>query len=252
LAACRSGICDVEIMTHKSIDLSVIIRSCKVFGRLTEQERRELCGKARVEHYHERTLLTECGDRPEYLRYVVDGSIDYTLSTAEGGLSYLPILPGKWMSWIGVFGASPMTCDLWSSANATFVAIPSREVQRIVGANAAALLEVIDLVGEWTRLLTGWALSFAAFGPEKRLVYLLLLASSDAVALAHEGRAAPVTQTHLSQFGFGSRQRVSRLLRALAEKGLIEMKYGGVVIPSRLRLEAYLSSDATPAKASRC
>ncbi len=69
----------------------------------------------------------------------------------------------------------------------------------------------------------------------------LLLASSDAVALAREGHAAPVTQTHISQFGFGSRQRVSRLLRGLADKGLIEMKYGGVVIPSRLRLEAFLA-----------
>lgn len=224
---------------------------CRVFGRLTEQERRELCGKARVEHYHERTLLTDREDRPEYLRYVVSGSIDYALSTAEGGFSFLPILPGKWMSWIGVFGTAPMMCDLWSSANATFVAIPARDLQRLVGANPAALLEVIDMVGEWTRLLTGWALSFAAYGPEKRLVYLLLLASSDAVALAKEGFAAPVTQTHISQFGFGSRQRVSRLLRSLADKGLIEMTYGGVKIPSRARLEAYLSEEKPPGKAQR-
>ncbi|MCW2316504.1 CRP-like cAMP-binding protein [Rhodoblastus acidophilus] len=155
------------------------------------------------------------------------------------------------MSWIGVFGTAPMMCDLWSSANATLVAIPARDVQRLVGRNASALLAVVDMVGEWTRLLTGWALSFAAYGPEKRLVYLLLLASSDAVALAKEGQAAPVTQTHISQFGFGSRQRVSRLLRSLADKGLIEMKYGGVMIPSRARLEAYLSEDKAHGGASR-
>jgi len=238
-------------MGHKSIDVASLIRACRVFGRLTEQERRELCGKARIEHYHDRTLLTERDDRPEYLRYVVEGSIDYTLSTAEGGVSYLPILPGKWMSWVGVLGTAPMMCDLWSSANATLVAIPARDVLRMVGANPAALLEVVDLIGEWTRLLTGWALSFAAFGPEKRLVYLLLLATSDSVALAREGQAAPVTQTHLSQFGFGSRQRVSRLLRGLADKGLIEMKYGGVVIPSRARLEGFLVGETPRKGASR-
>jgi CRP-like cAMP-binding protein len=142
-----------------------------------------------------------------------------------------------------------MMCDLWSSANATLVAIPARDVLRLVGANPQALLEVIELIGEWTRLLTGWALSFAAYAPEKRLVYLLLLASSDAVAVAREGRPAPVTQTHISQFGFGSRQRVSRLLRGLAEKGLIEMKYGGLMIPSRARLEAYLSQETPRGKA---
>ncbi|MCW2283863.1 CRP-like cAMP-binding protein [Rhodoblastus acidophilus] len=237
-------------MGQKSIDIPAIVNGCRVFARLSEQERRELCGKARLEHYHERTLLTERDDRPEYLRYVVEGSLDYTLSTADGGYSYLPILPGKWMSWIGVFGTAPMMCDLWSSPNATLIALPARDLQRMVGANPAALLEVIDRVGEWTRLLTGWALSFAAFGPEKRLVYLLLLASSDGVALAREGHAAPVTQTHLSQFGFGSRQRVSRLLRGLSDKGLIQMRYGGVVIPSRVRLEAYLAGDSARGKVS--
>jgi CRP-like cAMP-binding protein len=87
-------------------------------------------------------------------------------------------------------------------------------------------------------------LSFAAYGPEKRLVYLLLLASSSACAITREGRATPVTQTHISHFGFGSRQRVSRLLRGLAEKGLIEMRYGGVAIPSRARLEKFIETNA--------
>ena len=227
----------------KSIDLNELMESSKVFRHVTEQQRRELCGKARIEHYHERTLLTERDDWPEYLRYVVSGSIDLVLSTADGGYSSLPILPGKWVTWLGVFGAAPMLCDLWSSANATLVAIPVRDVQRLISGNAPALLDVVHLVGQWTYFLTGWALSHGAYGPEKRLVYLLLLASSDEVGLFREGRPAPVTQTHISYFGFGSRQRVSRLLRSLAEKGLIEMKYGGVLIPSRALLEVYLATE---------
>jgi CRP-like cAMP-binding protein len=204
---------------------------------------RELCGKARIEFYHERSLLTERGERPEYLRYIAHGSIEVVLSTADGGYSGLPIFAGRWATWLGVFGSTPFLHDLWSSANATLVAFPVREVQRLVNNNPPALLEVIESIGEWTRFLTGWTLSFAAYEPEKRLVYLMLLACSDAVALAHEGQPAPLTQTHISQLGFGSRQRVSRLLRGLAEQGLIEMKYGGVVIPSRARLEAYMAED---------
>jgi CRP-like cAMP-binding protein len=227
----------------KTIDVAGLIESCSAFRHLTEQQRRELCGKARIEHYHERTLLTAREDRPEYLRYVVSGSIDLVLSTAEGRYSSLPILPGKWATWLGVFGAAPMLCDLWSSANATLVAIPVRDVQRLIGASAPALLEVLNLVGQWTRFLSGWALSHGAYGPEKRMVYLLLLASSDEVGLVQEGRPAPVTQTHISYLGFGSRQRVSRLLRGLAEEGLIEMKYGGVLIRSRAQLERFLAED---------
>ena len=129
------------------------------------------------------------------------------------------------------------------------MAFPCRDVQKVIANNADALREVIEHVGEWTRFLTGWMLSFAAYGPEKRLVYLLLLASSDACSIAREGQPAAVTQTHISQFGFGSRQKVSRLLRGLADRGLIEMKYGGVVIPSRARLAKYISGQ-TPQRAA--
>jgi CRP-like cAMP-binding protein len=228
-------------MNDKKIDLAAIVKSCAVFRHLTEQQRRELCGKSRIEHYHERTLLTEGDERPEYLRYIVSGSVHLVLSTAEGGFSSLPMLADKWASWLAVFGKTPLQHAMWSSANATLVAFPVREVHRLVCGNAASLLEVIELVGERTRFLTGLTLSFAAYGPEKRLVYLLMLASSDGVGMAREGRPTPVTQTDISQFGFGSRQRVSRLLRGLAEKGLIEMKYGGVVIPSRARLAAFMA-----------
>ena len=96
---------------------------------------------------------------------------------------------------------------------------------------------MIEHVGEWTRFLTGWMLSFSAFSPEKRLAYLLLLAFSSAC----EGAPTALTQTHISQFGFGSRQKVSRLLRGLADKGLLAMRYGAVVIPSRARLEDYIA-----------
>ena len=231
-------------MIQKTPDITAILNSCSVFDTLSEAEKRELAGKARIEHYGERTLLTMRGETPEYIRYIVSGSIDLVLSTAEGGYSSLPMFEGRWATWLGCFGAEPLVHDLWSSASSTFVAIPCRDVQKIIAGNAPALLDVIEQVGEWTRFLTGWMLSFAAYGPEKRLVYLLLLASSDTCSIAAEGRPTAVTQTHISQLGFGSRQKVSRLLRGLAEKELIEMKYGGVVIPSRARLLKFIAEDA--------
>jgi CRP-like cAMP-binding protein len=184
---------------------------------------------------------------PQHIRFIVSGSIDLVLSTADGGFSCLPMFQGRWATWLGCFGSGPLVHDLWSSNSATYVALPCRDVLKAVENNPAALREVIEHVGEWTRFLTGWMLSFAAYGPEKRLVYLLLLASSNACAITREGQATAVTQTHLSQFGFGSRQKVSRLLRGLAGKGLISTRYGGVVIPSRAKLEAYMADEFGPA-----
>jgi CRP-like cAMP-binding protein len=239
----RSTLPSSLAMITKNPDILSIVKSCSVFAALSEAQIRDLCGKARVEHYSERTLLTMRGETPEHIRFIVNGSVDLVLSNAEGGYSSLPMLAGKWATWLGCFGSEPLVHDLWSSSAATYVAIPSRDVQKAVDNNADALRQVIEHVGEWTRFLTGWMLSFAAYGPEKRLVYLLLLASSSACAITQEGKPAGVTQTHISQFGFGSRQKVSRLLRGLADLGLIEMKYGGVVIPSRARLEAYIAEE---------
>ena len=230
-------------MTPKLPDVIAVLKSCSVFATLGEAQLRELAGKARVERYSERTLLTLRGETPEYLRFIVQGSADLVLSTADGGYSSLPMFEGRWATWLGCFSAEPLVHDLWSSSPAVYVALPCRDVQKAVCNNPEALRQVIEHVGEWTRFLTGWMLSFAAYGAEQRIVYLLLLASSHACAIAKEGEPAAVTQTHISQFGFGSRQKVSRLLRGLSDKGLIEMKYGGVVIPSRARLEDYIAED---------
>jgi CRP-like cAMP-binding protein len=228
-------------MLVKAIDLHAILRQSRVFACLDEAQRRELAGKARIEHYSERTLLALRGEKPEHVRYVVSGGIDLVLSTPDGGYSSLPIFQGRWSSWLGCMGAEPIVHDMWSTAPASFVAIPCREVRKVVGGNEEAMRQVIEEIGMITRFLTGCVLSYVAYGPEKRIAYLLLLASSAACALTEEGRPVAVTQTHISQFGFGSRQKVSRLLRGLAEKGLIEVRYGGVSIPSRSRLQKFIA-----------
>jgi CRP-like cAMP-binding protein len=236
-------------MNRKNPDPLAILKSCSVFATLSEAQMRELAGKARIEHYSERSLLTLRGETPEYLRYIFSGGVDLVLTTEEGGFSSLPMFAGRWATWLGCFSSEPLVHDLWSSAPATFVAFSCRDMQKTLAQNPEALRQVIEHVGEWTRFLTGWMLSFSAYGPEKRLVYLLLLASSESCSIAREGQPAAVTQTHISQFGFGSRQKVSRLLRSLAEKGLIEMKYGGVVVPSRARLQNYIAEPTPPRRA---
>ena len=48
-----------------------------------------------------------------------------------------------------------------------------------------------------------------------------------------------LTQDRLAAMGLGTRQRVARLLRALAGRGLVEPGYGMLRIPSVPRLEAF-------------
>jgi CRP/FNR family transcriptional regulator, cyclic AMP receptor protein len=233
-------------MIRTNPDPLAVLKSSPVFSMLSETQLRELAGKARVEHYGERTLLNQRGESPDYIRYICSGGVEVVLTTEEGGYSSLPIFEGRWATWLGCFGGEPPIYDLWSAASATIVAFPNRDIQKTLAGNTSALLKVIGELAEYTRFLTGLMLSFSAYRPEKRLVYLLLLASSSACGFAQEGQPTALTQTHISQFGFGSRQKVSRLLRSLADRGLIETKYGGVVIPSRARLEQFITQPTPP------
>lgn len=230
-------------MSAKNIKVAEIIQGCSVFAALSEAERRELTTKARVEHFPERAMLSHRGEKPEYLRYVLSGSAELALSTSDGNFASLPLFHGMWATWIGCMSGKPPVHDLWCSANAHFIALPCRDIHRIVSANPIALLAVIELIGEWARLLTGWVLSYSAYGPEKRLIYMLLLASSGEVGPPEAGLRAALTQANISQFGFGSRQKVSRLLHGLDKKGLIRVGYGAVTIPSRARLQAFLDDE---------
>jgi hypothetical protein len=99
-------------MTPKIPDVLAVLKSCSVFATLGETQLRELAGKARIQRYSERTLLTLRGEMPEYIRYIAHGSADLVLSTADGGYSSLPMFEGRWATCSAVSAPNRwcMTC----------------------------------------------------------------------------------------------------------------------------------------------
>lgn len=169
------------------------------------------------------------------LWYVASGSVDLTLTSAEGGVARLPITPGYWATWAGCFGSEPLQFDFWSSRSATLIAFPRDEVLRAFSRAPAALLQVIEFLSENVTVFNAWILSTTILSAEQRLAYLLLVLSARAKAAGSE--ALEVTQEQLGMLGMGTRQRVSRLLGGLAKRGLIRLDNGRIVIVSRTRLE---------------
>jgi CRP-like cAMP-binding protein len=225
--------------TSQEFDVLANLEHSEVFRLLPAEVLREVAVMARMERYHERTLLVPLGHVPEHIRYVISGSVDLTLSSADGRMASLPILPGQWATWLGCFSSSPVPHEIWSSKSAVFLAFPNHVVRKVVSSEPRAMLEVIEKICYTLRFLIAWTLSATAFSAEKRLAYLLLVASSGSAQTAPEAEAA-ITQTQLAQLGFGSRQRVGRLLLNLKKHNLIDMKYGCIIIPSRENLKAFI------------
>lgn len=224
-------------MENDRPDILSILRNCAVFASLDEARLRELAGAARMEAFANRTLLVANRTIPDVVRFVVRGRVDLTLNTEDGRAASLPVGPGRWATWLGCFHPVAIEHEMWSAPDSLYVAFPAALVRRAVENNPQALKVVIRLIGDTTRLLIGWALASTLFTPEKRVAYALLAIGE---GLAKSGAAIRITQEQIGQMGLGTRQRVSRILHGLAERGLVEVRYGSVTVPAPDRLAAFI------------
>ena len=217
-----------------------ILKGSEIFRLLPEAIVRDLASAGRVERYEQRTLLVSKGQRPGCLRYIVDGSLELLLSTTDGRVSSLPVASGNWANWVACLGDTALPYELWSSKSSVCMAYPRQQVYSAISKHPEALLKLIELIGERLHLLVRWTLYATLHSPEQRLGHLLLIVSGAQSSTSSPCREAAMTQEQIGQIGFGSRQRVARLLRNLEAKGLVQMSYGSVSVPSWERLNRFV------------
>ncbi|MDE2364127.1 MAG: Crp/Fnr family transcriptional regulator [Hyphomicrobiales bacterium] len=220
-------------------DPLAILRAAHVFRHLSDAARRSLAATVRVERCPSRTLLVSRTSPPQHLRYVAAGAVEPSLSSPSGREARLPpTRVGEWATWVSCFVDAQWAHDLWSAPGSVFVAFPIPSVRAAVGKNPDALLDVIELIGLRTRALVAWNLASNLASDEQRLARLIL---HFAPRTDDRSTQAEVTQEHLGQFGFGSRQRVSRLMKNLEARGLIEVRYRRITIGSVDKLRDFIA-----------
>lgn len=226
-------------MAGSHCDPLAILKCTDTFSLLPPRALRDLASLARVERYHKRTLLVGQGRRPEHIRYILEGYIDLLLATPDGRSTALPLFAGSWATWLGCISEKPLPHEMWSSKSAVFLAIPRQQARAEILNNEAALLSAIEHIGDSNRFLVSWTLGASLQKPEKRLAHMLAVLARTIDPVAPLGAEMPITQDQIGQLGFGSRQRVGRLLTSLARRGLIETSYGTISIPVWQKLNAF-------------
>jgi CRP-like cAMP-binding protein len=221
-------------------DPLLIIESSPVLALLPREKIRTLAAVAKFETCEQRTLLEAEGQTIGYFRYVIEGSVDLTATTADGKVSAIPVFPGTWATWMACMNDAPIPFDMWSSRSAIYLAVPRRAVRAAVSAHPEALLQVIEHAGAIQRALMAWVMNVSLQSPEKRIAFLLLQTSQGSWMTPETGGVAAITQEQIGNLGLGSRQRVGRLLRNLEQLRLIEIRYGAVYVPSWEKLNAYV------------
>lgn len=223
-----------------ALDPLAILSAEPVFSVLAPDVARNLASLARVEVYPAASLLAERGSRPDLLWYIAEGSVELGLFSQGGRSAILgPILPGGWATWLACFHQAPLPHDLWTGPDTRLVAFPAAEVRRAAEDNGRVYAAVVARIGDRMRSLIGWHLASGLGSPERRLAWLLASLAQSASRQTDGTVDLRLSHEHLAATGFGSRQRVARLLGRLEAEGLIQRGYGTVRIPDWKALETY-------------
>lgn len=225
----------------EDIDIAATLQSTAIFKTAPVAAVKALAHESRVERYAEETLIAASGKKLDRLRFVLAGSISPAL-VAESGVvsSYAPAIAGMWSAWPAIFDDNPLPHDIFAAAGSVCVAIPRQLFHRTAAAHPQIYVQVI---GDLSRQLRGlMALAMAAgSAPNALALARTLLAGARTVAGDSDGPITiDLTQDELARLGFGTRQRVARLLRQLVDDGAIERRYAAIVVPSVKRLADYV------------
>lgn len=214
------------------------LASSTVFRSLPEQIIDALAAKARWEAFETPNLVMKRGEVAKDLRYVVSGYLIGRSSAPDGrDTELIPFGVGQWMTWLGTFTPGPLVQNYWSSPHACFIAFPNSDVLDLTKGFASIYPPMLEEVGHRFRMALDWIWTSNLDRSELRAARHLLV-------LRGAGRSTvTVPQSALARTLGTSRQTLSRLLKGLEEKGLIEVGYRTISIVDMKRLRQFAQED---------
>lgn len=218
-----------------------LLRETYVFRDVPEDALQRLAHFSREERFERETVICAAGERLDLLRCITAGSIRPTRISKDGvAVSTPPMMRGAWATWPGVFCDPPVPHDLVADAGTQCVAFPAEAVRDLAIAHPEIYRRVIEEIGAMLRGLMTLVMTTGADDEEQALARAVLAGCRAASPLSDGPVTIEMTQEQVGRIGFGSRQRVARLLRSLEKAGVLTARYGQIVVPSQKRLEAYL------------
>jgi CRP-like cAMP-binding protein len=235
---------DLWLMIDPSsrVDVMSLLRRSDVFSVLSDDALDRLAASGRVERFDARVLLNAAGTPLTWLRLVVLGHIEIVASRKTGEeVALASIGRGGWVTWAGCFADQPPDYDFYSSGDACFVALSSARVREIAEQHTVLYRRIIQEMGVRLRQLMEWTAESVLLNPEQRMAKLIhLLARTHGIGT--NSGILPVTQARLASLAGCSRQSANALLKALEQRGLIQIAYGRYKIQDMVRLEVFIES----------
>lgn len=218
-----------------STDVASVLSKSPVFGRLPAPARAELARVARRFECKGRTVLHSARLPATYIFHVIEGRIELTSVSAEGGESAVGSFgPGQWATWLAPFDGRPTERDMHAVDRSVVIAIPTADVRSALELHPEVYPYLLREIGTRFRAILRMQDARAVMNRDQQVAQtLLMLASSEGSA---EGRVIAMSRNALATRVGCSRQTLYEVLSRLKGLGLIQTGYRSIKISDKQRL----------------
>ena len=210
------------------------------FADLSETIREDILAHARKRALVSGERLFLRGDKPDGVYGVLQGCLCVSGINRNGRQTVLDFYgPGSWIGEVSVLEGWPRLLDAEADGSTVVLQIRPEDLETLLARHPALSRALLRLEAQRLRILLTAIEQYSTQSLEQRLATrLLMLAASHGVP-SQQGLKIDLhlSQETLAQLIGATRQRVNTILKDLERKGLVEQRYGSILIRDTAKLE---------------
>ena len=231
----RRGVATVPAVRNRSGDLRLAAATLNRRGWLRHQPgdlRTTILESVRIRRIDRGEAVFRHGERPDGLFGLVSGRVKFRTCT-RGGREIVQGVAraGDWFGEVGVFDGKPRGQDAVALCSVVVATLSIDRFRAVTEANPHYLRNFAEIMARNIRAMSLFTFEVASAPPPERILRLLAFLLQEEIGQAEDDAIVlDVGQELLGAIAGLSRQTVNRELSRLAAVGLLECRYGRVVV----------------------
>ncbi len=224
-------------MIAQAEDKMVVLQQVTLFRDLEMEQLQQVALRLKEQHYRKGDIIFQQGDPGSCLHIIAHGRVRVYLSNDDGREATIRIYGmGSHFGEFSVFDEAPRSASASALTSVTTLVLYRDDFLDLLRTYFTLVQAVLSMLTERLRYTTAYSQQLAFLSaPARVATQLLQLAHSD---LQSSPLHIKITQHDLAGLVCTSRESVNYALRDFAERGLIAIQHGAVVILDPAALQA--------------
>ncbi|ATE60272.1 Crp/Fnr family transcriptional regulator [Thauera sinica] len=220
-------------MSQPTVVSPIALKTFPLFHGLSDEVLAAVARVAMMRRIPRGQTVVNAGDRPDYVYFVLTGSLKVVVSDEDGREVILSILgQGELFGEMGMFDEQPRSASVIAVVASDLVMISKNEFRQIMHDNFEIAWRIMCNLAERLRNADRKIESLALMDVYGRVARLLIEMSEDV-----DGKTVVVrkiSKQDIAKMIGASREMVSRVMKDLGQQGLIEETARGIILRDRL------------------